>query len=297
MPNQSRAKIQSWIDSGAVTVNGEVRSSSYKVKLNDVINVEEVQEDEVCCINPDKDVQFKIVFEDDDIIVVDKPAGVTVHPGAGNYDHTLVNGLAYHCGENLSTVNSELRPGIVHRIDKDTSGILVVAKNDFAHMNLAKQFELHTITRKYVCFVFGVLRPISGQIETLIARDPRNRLRMAVDQHSGKRAVTIYSTLKTYGMFASKVECELLTGRTHQIRVHLSHLGHSLIGDKLYKVKNYSLPKEIAGKINSFDRQALHAKFLEFVHPRTQETMTFESEIPADIAQLEQIMQNYREGM
>jgi len=235
-------------------------------------------------------VPFEILFEDDDLLVVNKPAGVVVHPGAGNRDRTLVNGLAYHCGKNLSTINSEIRPGIVHRIDKDTSGILVIAKNDFAHMQLAKQFEIHSIKRKYVCFLYSVLRPLNGRIETLISRSESNRLKMTVSQSKGKKAITIYKTIKNFSNYASKVECELLTGRTHQIRVHLSSLGNSLIGDKTYKIKNYSLPKEFAKEVNEFPRQALHAYFLEFIHPCTEKIMHFECDMPDDMKNLENLL-------
>jgi len=294
-PTCSRSKIQSWIDNGAVLVNGKSRPSSYKTKVNDVIQIAEIVEEESSsAIVPAQDIEFGVIFEDDDIMVIDKPAGITVHPGAGNYDRTLVNGLVYRCGDNLSSVNSTLRPGIVHRIDKDTSGVLVVAKNDFAHMQLAKQFEIHSIVRKYVCFVYGVLRPLRDRVENFVSRDPKNRLRMTVTQNVGKRAVTVYSTIESYGTFASKVECELFTGRTHQIRVHLSNRGHSLIGDRLYKVKNYSLPKEMEKDINMFPRQALHAKFLQFEHPVTGKTMIFESDMPDDMNRLEQILKDYK---
>lgn len=268
--------------------------SSFSLKREDKVSVvEDIPSDKVEIL-PDPEISFDILFEDNDLMVINKPAGIVVHPGAGNRDHTLVNGLAHHCGTNLSTVNSEIRPGIVHRIDKDTSGILVIAKNDFAHMELAKQFEVHSIKRKYICFVYSVLRPANGKVETLIARSDRNRLKMAVSQSKGKKAITIYKTLKTYSNYASKVECELLTGRTHQIRVHLSSLGNSLIGDRTYKFKNYSLPKELAQDINGFPRQALHAYFLEFVHPRTGEALKFESSIPDDMKNLERILETCR---
>lgn len=263
---------------------------NFSLKIEDVVSVEEDVPSDKIEIRPDKEVLFEILFEDDDLLVINKPAGVIVHPGAGNRDRTLVNGLAYHCGKNLSTINSEIRPGIVHRIDKDTSGILVVAKNDFAHMQLAKQFEIHSIKRKYVCFLYSVLRPLNGKIETLISRSQNNRLKMSVSQSKGKKAVTIYRTVKNFSNYASKVECELLTGRTHQIRVHMSSLGNSLIGDRTYKVKNYSLPKEFAKEINEFPRQALHAYFLEFVHPRTEKIMRFECEMPDDMKNLEDLL-------
>ncbi len=268
----------------------KVSDPNFLLKIADNIWIEEDIPSDKIEIHPDESIPFEILFEDDDLLVVNKPAGVVVHPGAGNRDHTLVNGLAYHCGKNLSTINSEIRPGIVHRIDKDTSGILVIAKNDFTHMQLAKQFEIHSIKRKYICFLYSVLRPLNGRIETLISRSESNRLKMAISQSKGKKAVTIYKTIKNFSNYASKVECELLTGRTHQIRVHMSSLGNSLIGDKIYKVKNYSLPKEFAKEINEFPRQALHAYFLKFIHPRTEKIMRFECDMPDDMKNLENLL-------
>lgn len=287
----SRTKIQSWIEEGCVSVNSiEVYSPNYLLKIGDNISIKKRDCSDEIKITPDENIDFEILFEDEDIIVVNKPAGIVVHPGAGNHEHTLVNGLTYHCGENLSKINTEIRPGIVHRIDKDTSGILVVAKNDFVHMHLAKQFEVHSITRKYICFIYSVLHPTNGKIETLIGRNPNNRLKMSVSRDRGKNAITLYKTVKNFSNYASKVECELKTGRTHQIRVHLSSLGNSLIGDKIYKVKNYSLPKEFAQEINEFPRQALHAYFLEFIHPRREKLMHFECEMPNDLQNLEAIL-------
>jgi len=287
----SRTKIQSWIKSGFVCVNSEeVTDPNFSLQIDDNIWIEENIPSDKIQIHPDENVHFEIIFEDDDLLVVNKPAGVVVHPGAGNHNHTLVNGLAHHCGKNLSTINSDIRPGIVHRIDKDTSGILVIAKNDFAHLKLAKQFEVHSIKRKYVCFLYSVLRPLNGKIETLISRSESNRLKMAVSRSKGRNAITIYRTIKNFSNYASKVECMLLTGRTHQIRVHMSSRGNSLIGDKTYKVKNYSLPKEVAKKINEFPRQALHAYFLEFTHPRTEKIMRFECEMPDDMKNLENLL-------
>lgn len=271
-------------------VNGVVvLDADYKTRIGDLIDfsLEKIPEGRPN-LSPDSSVAFKILYEDEDILVIDKPAGVVVHAGAGNHDHTLVNGLVSHCC--LSRGSDEFRPGIVHRIDKDTSGILVVAKNDVAHAFLAEQFSIHSITRRYVCFCYGVPRLTTNTIDTMINRDKNNRLKMMVSENSGKRAITIYRTLQTYGKFASEIECELKTGRTHQIRVHMSNLGHSLIGDRLYKYKNYSVPKNIANEINQFPRQALHAKYLEFVHPSTKQNMSFESELPHDMQHLKNIL-------
>lgn len=288
--NVSRSKIQRAIGAGGVTINGViVCDTNFKVNVGDLINfTEENLSDDRPNLSPDASIKFDILYEDNDVLVINKPAGVVVHAGAGNHDHTLVNGLVHHC--HLSSGSDEFRPGIVHRIDKDTSGILVVAKNDTAHAVLADQFAVHSITRKYVCFCYGIPRFSIGKIDTMINRDKNNRLKMVASENAGKRAVTNYRVLQTYGAFASKIECELETGRTHQIRVHMTSIGHSLIGDSLYKYKNYSLPKDIASKINSFPRQALHAKYLEFTHPTTVERMCFECDLPTDLQELESIL-------
>ncbi|GHT95013.1 pseudouridine synthase [Alphaproteobacteria bacterium] len=295
----SRSKIQSMIEAGNVSVNGViVLNASYLLKIRDEIEIMPVVVPETNILDPDGDVNFSILYEDDDLIVVNKPAGVVVHPGAGNYDHTLVNGLAYYYGS-LSSGGDSARPGIVHRIDKDTSGILVVAKNDYAHEKLAEQFKIHSIKRKYICFCYGVINPRCGKIETFISRDKCNRTKMAVSKDSGKWAISIYRTLKIFSNFVSKVECELHTGRTHQIRVHMAHLGHSLIGDSTYRSKNYNRllanptiqDKTHVEYVRNFTRQALHAYFLEFIHPRSQKLMHFESELPDDMQELESMLE------
>lgn len=293
LQNLSRSKIQSMIEFGDVSVNGViVQNSNYILKIRDEISIASFIVPETNRLDPDESVNFTILYEDDDLMVVHKPAGVVVHPGAGNRHHTLANGLTHHCELSSGSDDSGCRPGIVHRLDKDTSGILVVAKNDFAHENLAEQFKTHSIKRKYVCFCYSVINPKSGRIETMIARDKNNRLKMAVSREGGKLAISVYRTLRIFANFASKVECELLTGRTHQIRVHMSHMGHSLIGDITYKTKNYSVPKEIGNYLRTFPRQALHAYFLEFVHPRSQQLMHFESELPEDLQQLENLLES-----
>ncbi len=283
----SRTKIQDLIAEGFVQVNGipEIRENFSLKPRDEILLIPHLATQENSLI-PDENVKFSINYEDESILVIDKPAGVVVHPGAGNFSGTLVHGLLSHC-DSLSSGSEISRPGIVHRIDKDTSGILVIAKNDFVHQKLAQQFAEHSIRRKYVCFCYGILQPERGRMETLISRDKNNRLRMAVSKNSGKKAITIYNTLEKFGKFVSKVECELKTGRTHQIRVHLSHLGHSLIGDKLYKFKNYALPTENRDLIENFPRQALHAFFLEFQHPVSGKILTFTSEIPKDMKELE----------
>jgi 23S rRNA pseudouridine1911/1915/1917 synthase len=287
----SRSKIRILILEGCVRVNSAlITDPNYRPKVGDRILLKNNRETAKPDLTPDADVKFSVLYEDEDLLIIDKPAGITVHPGAGNYSHTLINGLVHHCGESLSSGSDQYRPGIVHRIDKDTSGILVVAKNDFSHAKLAEQFAIHSIKRRYICFCHGVPQPLCGKIETFIARDKNNRLKMAVAPDSGRNAVTFYKTLKIFSTFAAKVECELKTGRTHQIRVHMSHRKCSLVGDSLYRAKNYAVPKEIADVINNFPRQALHAYFLEFSHPRSGKTLHFETDLPEDMRFLEENM-------
>ena len=291
----SRSKVQTLISNGCVAVNRNcIIDSNYKLKCDDVVLIVDDFKEERPDLMPDKSVEFTTVYEDDDLLIVDKPAGVTVHAGAGNFSRTLVNGLIHHCGESLSSGGDKYRPGIVHRIDKDTSGILVIAKNDFSHAKLVEQFVTHTIIRKYICFCYSVLQPPHGKIENFLGRDKNNRLKMAVNDY-GRRAITLYKTLKTYSKFASKVECELKTGRTHQIRVHMTHHKCSLIGDALYKAKNYHIPEKIMWQIRNFPRQALHAHFLEFLHPRSEKPIRFENDLSNDMKNLEKILEENSE--
>ena len=232
-------------------------------------------------ISPKK-IKLNIVYEDKDILIINKPKGMVVHPGAGNYDNTLVNALLFKYKKNLSDINGSLRPGIVHRIDKETSGLLVVAKNNLSHANLSDQFSKHTIKRKYLCLSWGVIRPLHGKIITLISRDKRNRQLMTASDINGKKAITNYRTIKVFNIKdipkISLLECELETGRTHQIRVHLKYKGTSLLGDKQYGKKNIKFKKvnnEFFDKLNKLTGQALHAKTLEFSHPRTNKWMNF----------------------
>lgn len=247
-----------------------------------------------------EDIPLNIVYEDEDLIVIDKPAGMVVHPATGNWQGTLVNALLYHCGESLSGIGGVKRPGIVHRLDKQTSGLMVVAKNDKAHLGLSKQFADHgregPLTRAYTAFVWGVPRPQLGRIETEIGRSPKNALKMAVVREGGKFAITHYDLAQTYGEdLLSKVRCRLETGRTHQIRVHMAHIGHPLIADPLYatgfKTKGALLPDEVSQAINKFDRQALHAHHLGFSHPRTGETLDFDSDLPSDMKLIENLFE------
>lgn len=233
-------------------------------------------------------IDLDILYEDEDLLVVNKPAGMVVHPGAGNFTGTLVNALLYHCKDSLSGIGGVLRPGIVHRIDKDTSGILVVAKNDFTHTRLSEQFSKHTIERVYQAFVWGVLKTKEGCISSLIGRSSANRQKMAIVTTGGKHATTHYECLDVYKKApASYVKCVLETGRTHQIRVHMSSLGHSLIGDSVYGV----VPKSADSELRFFKRQALHAGFLAFIHPRTGKRLSFEAVLPQDMMELKTFLE------
>ena len=224
---------------------------------------------------------------------------MVVHPGAGNYKNTLANALIYKYKENLSNINGNTRPGIVHRIDKETSGLLVVAKNNLSHSNLGKQFSDHTIKRKYQCLAWGVIRPLSGRIETLISRNKKNRQLMTVSDINGKKAITNYKTIKVFNIKdipkISLIECKLETGRTHQIRVHLKYKGASLLGDKQYgksNIKFKKLNQEFFNIFSKLNGQALHAKTLEFIHPVKQKWVSFESKIPSDFKKVLDLLNN-----
>ncbi len=290
-PDISRSQIQRLLKEKNVFCDGTpVMDSSAKVRENEVylLNIPEP----VDAIPVPQDIPLSVIYEDNDLIVVNKPAGMTVHPAPGAPDQTLVNALLFHCRGNLSGIGGVKRPGIVHRIDKDTSGLLVAAKNDATHKHLCAQFAEHSIERTYVAAVFGAMSPVSGRIETLIGRSPYDRKKMAIVHKNGKNAVTNYKTLKIYKNLASLVQCNLETGRTHQIRVHLSSCGCHLIGDQLYvkakKITEKSVRDEIRDYINHFPRQALHAKSLGFVHPSTGRQMNFDSDFPDDFRQLVQ---------
>ena len=294
----SRTRIKNLILEGMVKINNEISCEpSKKINLEDNLIIE---------IPPPKKTNIKpynynldIIFEDNDIIIINKPAGLVVHPGAGNAENTLVNAIVNYCKGSLSTIGGELRPGIVHRLDKDTSGILVVAKNDIAHINLSKQFSNHTINRKYEALVWGTLRPQKGIIKSYITRSNRNRQLMEVSQTKGKSAVTNYKTLEIFQNnkipILSLIECKLGTGRTHQIRVHMSHKGNSIVGDKLYKKKNKKFKKidvELNSMIKNIDRQFLHAKSLGFIHPSSHKEVHFEVPLPKDLLKLVKKLRN-----
>ena len=284
----TRSNIKKIIESGNVTINKKTtNSSSKKVKIKDSILIKfSIKSSEK--LLPNK-IELDIRYEDDDILVINKPKGMVVHPGAGNYENTLANALVYKYKNKLSNTNGELRPGIVHRIDKDTSGLLVIAKNNLSHSKLGKQFNDHSIKRKYICLAWGVIRPLKGRIETLIARNKKNRQLMTVSEFNGKKAITNYKTIKVFNIKdvpkISLVECELETGRTHQIRVHLKYKGTSLLGDKQYGKKNIKfkkINKEFFNKISELNGQALHAQTLEFIHPTNNKWVSFESKLPMD---------------
>ncbi len=291
LPELTRSNLKKIIELNQVKINNIIiNSPSKKLKINDNIEINLIPKQEIK-IEPYK-TKLNIVFEDKDILVINKPAGMVVHPGAGNYTETLVNALIYKY-KKLSDLNGSTRPGIVHRIDKETSGLLVVAKNNKAHAHLGKQFNDHSITRTYQALVWGVLRPLSGRVETLIGRSRKNRQLMSVTEITGKKAVTNYSTLKVFDIRdipkISFVECQLETGRTHQIRVHMAYKGNSLLGDQQYGKKNLKFKKlneEFAEKLKVLNRQALHAKNLGFIHPTTNKFISFESELPADFKKI-----------
>ena len=292
LPNLSRSNIKKIIKLEQVKINSFiVVHASKKLKINDNIEITLISTEKTNIL-PAK-IKLNIVYEDKDIVIINKPAGMVVHPGAGNHNNTLVNALIYKYKKKLSNVNGNTRPGIVHRIDKETSGLLVVAKNNNAHSNLGKQFSDHTIKRTYQALSWGVLRPMKGRIETLVGRSRKNRQLMSVTEMSGKKAVTNYTTVKIFEIKdipkISFIECELETGRTHQIRVHMAYKGCSLLGDQQYGKKNIKfkkINKDFENKLKILNRQALHAKSLGFMHPLTNKFMQFESKLPQDFKKI-----------
>jgi 23S rRNA pseudouridine1911/1915/1917 synthase len=264
---KSRSFIQGLIDSNAIIVNNKEVKSNYKLRNGDVIIV--IMPAPMDLNVEAEDIELNIVYEDEDVIVINKPQGMVVHPAPGNYSGTLVNALLFHC-KDLSGINGIIRPGIVHRIDKDTSGILVIAKNDEAHNSLAQQFKEHTIKREYYALVEGRFSKSDGIVDKPIGRNKKDRLKMAIVE-DGKRAVTHYEVLGQYNNGTALVKCRLETGRTHQIRVHMSSIGHPLVGDPIYGNKKQKF---------KLQGQVLHAKTLGFIHPRTKEYMEFDSDLP-----------------
>ena len=269
LPDTTRSAVQKWLQAGLVCVQGKPLTKKSKLRAGDVVSVQ-VPDPQPMELQPEN-IPLSIVYEDDDLLVVDKPKGMVVHPAPGNPDHTLVNALLYHCGDSLSGINGVLRPGIVHRLDKDTSGLLMVAKNDFSHQKLAEQIAVHSFVREYETVVYGHFREEKGCIRTQIGRHPVDRKKMAVLQTGGREAITHYRVLQTFDGF-SHVRVKLETGRTHQIRVHMAYVGHTVAGDPVYG------PRKVITRLHG---QCLHARKIGFIHPRSGAYMEFEGELPA----------------
>ena len=294
----TRSFIKKLIEQDQVKVNNKVLNfPSTKVKFKDQIIINVIEDDKES-VKPKK-IELDIVYEDNDILLINKPKGMVVHPGAGNHEKTLVNALLFKYKKKLSNVSGPLRPGIVHRIDKETSGLLVIAKNNFTHSNLGTQFNNHSIKRKYLCLIWGVIRPLNGRVETLICRNKKNRQLMTVSDVRGKKAITNYKTLKVFIKKdipkISLLECELETGRTHQIRVHIKYKGTSILGDSQYGRKNPKFKKvnkiflEILKKIKG---QALHAQTLEFIHPTKKKLVSYKTSVPKDFKKMLNLLEN-----
>lgn len=292
----SRTRIQDLIRQGYIKVDGKEVSASDKVKEGVRIDLILPQAEEA--IPQPQHIPLDILYEDQDLIVLNKAAGMVVHPAPGSVDQTLVNALLSHCGDSLSGIEGIKRPGIVHRLDKGTSGLLVVAKNDVAHSGLSGQFSSRSLSRTYQALIWGVPNSFTGTITGNIGRSPRHRQKMALLSSGGKEAMTHYKILKTFGSIASLVECRLETGRTHQIRVHLTSIGHPLIGDPLYGSAPHKAPlalrKALMGLTQNL-RPLLHAWRIEFVHPRTQEKLSFSVILPDDFLKAIDIMHKYVE--
>ena len=311
----SRTRLRILIESGQVRMNGDIVNSPTK-KVKEDVEYALLVPPPVDDTPTPENIPLDITYEDDDLIVVNKPAGMTVHPAPGSRSATLVNALLHHCAGSLSGIGGVMRPGIVHRIDKDTSGLLVVAKTDQAHQFLSKQFAKHTVKRKYICLARSAPKPRSGQIISRLARSPNDRKKQAVVRGTmnninasdhGRHAVTNYEYVKGYGQQVgaalgmpqvSKIECRLETGRTHQIRVHLAHIGCPLLGDPLYGKQRAFLtsknPNELAvtEALKAFKRQALHAASLGFIHPTSKDQVEFEQPLPPDMANLVTVLEN-----
>ena len=313
LEHYTRSRVKELIKAGHVKrADKVILEPNCRIKLGDKYDV--VLPPAAAAIPLAEDIPLNIAYEDEHLIVIDKPAGLVVHPATGHWRGTLVNALLYHCGDSLSGVGGVKRPGIVHRLDRYTSGLMVVAKNDTAHLGLSEQFADHgrqgPLTRAYTALVWGEINPPSGTIETQIGRSPKNPLKMDVLKDGGKFAITHYETLETYGTHeisnrsamklgqnnaaVSKITCRLETGRTHQIRVHMTHLGHPLIADPLYgtgfKTKADILPDPVQKAISKLNRQALHASLLGFSHPVTGDTLEFTSELPPKLENLEKLL-------
>lgn len=268
-PEQTRSYLQKLIKEGAVLVNGKSVKTGFQLSKGDEVSVS-IPEPKELDVEPQQ-MDLDIVYEDDDVILINKPKGMVVHPAPGHTTDTLVNGLLYHCKDNLSGINGVARPGIVHRIDRDTTGILIVCKNDMSHNSIAAQLKEHSINRRYRALVHGNLKDDTGTVEGPIGRHPIDRKKMSINEKNGKPAVTHYTVLERFGNY-TLIECKLETGRTHQIRVHMTSIGHPLVGDEVYG------PAKCPFKLQG---QCLHAMILGFVHPRTGEYMEFSADLPS----------------
>ncbi len=277
--NLTRSRAQKLIGDGDAIVNGQVSKPNYKLRTGDIVclDMPQPKETEIVAQNIDLD----IVYEDAHMLVVNKPQGMVVHPAAGNYSGTLVNALMHHCGDNLSGINGEIRPGILHRIDKDTSGLLLVAKDDRAHLGLSLQIKEHSLTREYICLVHGRIKEDGGTIDAPIGRDPKDRKKMTITEKNSRNAVTHYTVLERFDKY-TLVKCRLETGRTHQIRVHMSKKGHPIVGDKTYGRKKEEF---------TLNGQLLHAFKVGYIHPITEEYMEFERPFPAHF---DEVLENVR---
>jgi len=297
----SRTRIKNLILKEKLKLNNKILTSpSKKVFKGDRLNLL-IPEPEKVSLKPFK-FKLEIIYEDNDLLIIDKPAGIIMHPGAGNYDKTIVNALIHYDKHSLSSISDELRPGIVHRIDKNTSGLVIIAKNNEAHEYLSKQFSEHTIIREYQLLIWGKLRPSFGKIETYILRSSNNRQLMEVSHSKGKKAITNYKTIEIFENekipTLSLVECKLETGRTHQIRVHMNYKGNSIVGDDKYKKKYKTLKNVdpiVQNLILKLNRQFLHAKTLGFIHPKTGEKMIFSSNLPKELKNILKTLRNAKE--
>lgn len=287
--DMSRARLQGLIEGGNVSQNGTpVTDTSRKVKAGEEFTI--VIPPPVAADPVAQDIALDIVYEDDDLIVINKAPDMVVHPAAGNPDGTLVNALLAHCGDNLSGIGGVKRPGIVHRLDKETSGLMVAAKNDKAHQGLSEQLSTRTLKRVYNAIVWSLPSPARGIVETQIGRSRSNRKKMAVLESGGKEAITEYQTLEAFGILAGLVECRLQTGRTHQIRVHMAHIGYPLVGDPVYGkssptrfLRQHKVADDLSQMMLNFPRQALHAAQLEFIHPISENRISLRADLPEDM--------------
>ena len=294
----SRTRIKNLILNGNVKYNGDILTDpAKKISAEDNILIT-IPEPKKLSLKPYK-FKLDIIFEDDDLIIINKPAGIAMHPAPVNYDNTIVNALISYDKNSLSTIGDELRPGIVHRIDKDTSGLIVVAKNNKTHENLSSQFNEHTITRVYQLLIWGKIRPSKGKIETYITRSSKNRQMMEVSLTKGKRAITNYKTIEIFENkntpTLSLLECKLETGRTHQIRVHMNYLGNSIVGDDKYKKKFKKIKNidpELENNLINLNRQFLHAKTIGFIHPKINKEMIFNSILPQELEIILKMLRN-----